>query len=52
MEDELLIKNARTYALAHQSHLAERLGFGIHGIVFIAEDKLDAFQYRLPGLTG
>jgi hypothetical protein len=39
MSDELLIENARVYARRHQLQLAERLGFGIHGIVFIAENK-------------
>ena len=39
MSDELLIGNAGAYALRHQRQLAERLGFGIHGIVFITESK-------------
>jgi hypothetical protein len=39
MSDELLIQNAHAYALRHQLQLAERLGFGIHGIVCVAEDK-------------
>ena len=39
MSDELLIENARVYARRHQLQLAERLGFGIHGIVFSAENK-------------
>jgi hypothetical protein len=39
MSDELLIENARVYYRRHQLQLAERLGFGIHGIVFIAENK-------------
>jgi hypothetical protein len=34
-----LIQNAREYASRHQLHLAERLGFGIHGIILIAEDN-------------
>jgi len=37
--DELLIENARVYARRRQLQLAERLGFGIHGIVFSAENK-------------
>ena len=37
--EELLIQNARTYASRHQLRLAERLGFGIHGIVFLAENN-------------
>src|SRR5258708_5250046 len=40
--EELLIQNARTYAAQHQLCLAERLGFGIHGIVFVAENKTKA----------
>ena len=39
MPDELLIENARVYARRRQLQLAERLGFGIHGIVFSAENK-------------
>jgi len=39
MSDELLIENARDYARRHQLQLAERLGFGVHGIVFMAENK-------------
>jgi len=43
--EEILISNARTYAVRHQLQLAERLGFGIHGIIFAAENK------RAGGLT-
>jgi hypothetical protein len=39
MSDELIIENAHTYALKHQLQLTERLGFGIHGIIFSAENK-------------
>lgn len=39
MED-VLTQNARVFALRHQLCLAERLGFGIHGNVFVAESKL------------
>jgi hypothetical protein len=35
----ILIQNAAAYASRHQFQLAERLGFGIHGIIFVAEDK-------------
>jgi len=38
MED-VLIQNAVAYASQHHCRLAERLGFGIHGIIFVAEDK-------------
>ncbi len=37
--DEAFIKNVQTYAARHQLQLAARLGFGIHGIIFAAEDK-------------
>jgi hypothetical protein len=39
MADELLIENARVYAQRRDLQLAERLGFGIHGIVFSAKHK-------------
>jgi hypothetical protein len=38
--EERLIQNARTYTAHHQLCLAERLGFGIHGIVFVAENNM------------
>jgi hypothetical protein len=38
MEQDL-IQNAQAYALRHQLRLAERLGYGIHGIIFVAEDN-------------
>ena len=38
MESELIL-NAEAYAARHQLRLAERLGFGIHGIIFVAEDN-------------
>lgn len=37
--DEVFIQNALTYASQHHLQLAERLGFGIHGIIYVAEDK-------------
>lgn len=37
--DEVVIQNALAYAARHQLQLAERLGFGIHGIIFVAENK-------------
>ena len=40
--EEILIQNAQTFASQHQLQLAERLGFGIHGIIFVAEDKSKA----------
>ncbi len=38
--EEILIQHARSYAFRHQLQLAERLGFGIHGIIFVAENNL------------
>jgi hypothetical protein len=37
--EEILIQRARAYAAQHQLQLAERLGFGIHGIILVAEDN-------------
>jgi hypothetical protein len=37
--EEVLIQNAVAYASQHHFRLAERLGFGIHGMIFVAEDK-------------
>jgi hypothetical protein len=34
--EQALIQNAQAYARQHQLHLAERLGFGVHGIIFVA----------------
>jgi hypothetical protein len=38
MED-VFIQNALTYAARHRLELTERLGFGIHGIIFVAGNK-------------
>jgi serine kinase of HPr protein (carbohydrate metabolism regulator) len=37
--EEAVIKNALAYAARHQLELAERLGFGIHGMIFVAKHK-------------
>jgi hypothetical protein len=37
--EQNLIRNARAYARPRRLHLAERLGFGVHGIIFVAEDN-------------
>jgi hypothetical protein len=37
--EEVFIQNALAYAARQQLQLAERLGFGIHGIIFVAENK-------------
>ena len=39
--DDVFIQNAVDYATRHQLRLAERLGFGIHGIIYVAENKSD-----------
>ena len=39
--DELLTQHAHSYARRHQLRLAERLGHGIHGIVYAAERNLE-----------
>jgi hypothetical protein len=38
--EQTLIQNAQTYASRHRLSLAERLGFGIHGIILVAEDNV------------
>jgi len=45
--EETLLQNARAYASRHQLQLAERLGFGIHGIIFVAEDNSKAGKTAL-----
>jgi hypothetical protein len=37
--EEAFIQNAIAYASQRQLQLAERLGFGIHGIIYVAESK-------------
>jgi hypothetical protein len=37
--EEAVIQNAIAYVSQRQLHLAERLGFGIHGIIYVAEGK-------------
>ncbi|SRR6266545_3064238 len=39
--DEILTHHAQAYALRHNLRLAERLGHGIHGIVYAAERNLE-----------
>jgi hypothetical protein len=41
MEEAVLIQKAQIYASQNQLELTERLGFGIHGIIFAAKDKLE-----------
>ncbi len=42
--DDIVAQAARAYALRHQLHLAERLGFGIHGTVQVVESKVNRDQ--------
>ena len=44
--NEILARHARDYVSRHHLRLAERLGFGIHGIVHVAEDNAN------PGTPG
>ena len=37
---DIAIKNARAYAARHRLLLVERLGFGVHGSVYVVEDKI------------
>src|SRR5262245_13871506 len=39
--NEIAIRNAATFAAQKQLELGERLGFGIHGIVYLTENKPD-----------
>jgi hypothetical protein len=37
---DIALENANAYAMRHQLRLTARLGFGIHGTVHVAEDKI------------
>ncbi len=39
MAPDFILKNALACAARHQLQLAERLGFGVHGMIFVAENK-------------
>ena len=39
--DKILTQHALTYAQRHNLRLAERLGHGIHGIVYAAERNIE-----------
>ncbi len=45
--EEILIQNTRAYASRHQLQLAERLGFGIHGIIHVARDNVKSGKTAL-----
>jgi hypothetical protein len=40
--EQALIERAQAYATQHQLRLAERLGFGIHGIIFRTESNMES----------
>jgi hypothetical protein len=40
--EEILSRHALAYASRHQLQLAERLGFGIHGVIFVAMGKSES----------
>ncbi len=40
--EQISIQNAQSYASLHGLWLAERLGFGIHGTIFVAENNSKA----------
>jgi hypothetical protein len=44
---DILIQNAQTYAAQHNMQVAERLGLGVHGIVFVAEDNHKAGKHAI-----
>lgn len=50
MED-VFIQNALAYASRHRLQLAERLGFGIHGIIHVAENKSAGGQTALKAIA-
>jgi hypothetical protein len=37
---DIALEHAETYAARHQFRLTKRLGFGIHGIVLVAQEKV------------
>jgi hypothetical protein len=39
MDDEELLARAESFAEAHGPTIGERLGFGIHGIVFVLNSQ-------------
>ena len=41
MSEDAFMQNAVAYAARHRLQLAERLGFGIHGIIHVAGNKAD-----------
>ena len=47
---DISIKNARTYAGRNDLLLVERLGFGIHGSVYVVEHKVEAAMSAFEAL--
>ena len=44
VDEKLLLQKAEAYAVRHRLQLADRLGLGMHGIVFVAESKERVFK--------
>lgn len=44
LNEKLLLRNAEAYASLHAVTLGDRLGLGMHGIVFVAESKQRPFR--------
>lgn len=45
--NDIAIRNAAAYAVRNQLQLAERLGFGVHGNVYVAEDKVKKYNMAI-----
>ena len=48
--EKISIQNAQSYASFHGLRLAERLGFGIHGTIFVAENNSKAGKTAIKAL--
>ncbi len=48
--EEMFMQNAPAYASRHRLKLAERLGFGIHGIIYVAENKFQGGKTAVKAL--
>jgi hypothetical protein len=49
--DQISIQNAQSYASLHGLRLAERLGFGIHGTIFVAENNSKGGKTAIKALN-
>jgi len=48
--EQISIQNAQSYAALYGLRLAERLGFGIHGTIFVVEDNSKAGNTAIKAL--